>query len=312
MKGKKIGGIILNPSCELSCFFCGGNKKESLSKKQLKEQEIRVYKNLKDYKKIGIESIEISGSDPIEYRKITELIKYIKSEGFKFIQLSTHGTKLIEEDFLNELILSGVDKLRIPIYGSSAKVHDSITRSAGSFEKTIGGLRKLIRKTGKIQLQISSLILRQNKEDLSNIVNLVNEIGVDDFYFSIPCIARNPDKWYIPIKDLQNIIKKIYFYALKVNQNTQFLEIPFCIVGVINLNNICNTTQPPHLGKYNQPPAAYKTEIPNLPSYRLKKHLDFCKNCVAIDYCDGFFVNDIKKYGIGKISPPKEFIQKKK
>lgn len=303
MNAKRIGGVILNPSCELSCFFCGGNKKGSFSAKQIKEQEIRVYKNLQDYKKIGIENIEISGSDPIEYEKIIELIRYIKSEGFKFVQLSTHGTKLFENNFRKKLISSGVDKLRIPIYGSCAKIHDSITRSPGSFKKTTEGLKKLLKKAEMIQIQISSLILKQNKDDLLNIVDLVEEMGVKDFYFSIPCIARKSSGWYIPIKNLKDTVRELYFYALKVNQNIHFLEIPFCVVGEFNLKNICNVTKPPHLGKYNQPPKIHKTEVPNLPSYRVKKHMNFCKNCIAVDYCDGFFVNDVKRYGIEGITP---------
>ncbi|MCX6758945.1 MAG: radical SAM protein, partial [Candidatus Nealsonbacteria bacterium] len=132
---KNVGGVLINPFCSLFCLFCGGKKK--VTSDEIKKQEIKVYKNLQDFKREGIKRIEISGSDPSEYEEIAELICYIKEEGFNYVQLSTNGVKLSDPSFLNKLVSSGVDELRIPIYGSNAKVHDSVTRTPGSFNKVV-------------------------------------------------------------------------------------------------------------------------------------------------------------------------------
>lgn len=295
------GGIILNPYCSLHCVFCGGRQKAT--ERELKEQEIRVYKNLQDFKKEGVKKISISGSDPIEYDKIIELIRYIKKEGFEFVNLSTHGTKLADSHFLNKLVSSGVDKLRIPIYGSNEKIHDSVTRTPGSFKQVTTGIKNLLKKRTNIKIQISCLIVQQNKNDLFKIVDFVDKLGVKDFYFSIPCLEEKDISFYIPLKNLGPYIKKLYDYALKINDKIQFLEIPFCVFGKFNLKNINNNVLPPNLGKYNQPPPAVRTSIPNLPSYRLKKKVDICIKCRASNFCDGFFINDINRFGIGKIKP---------
>lgn len=296
---KKTGGIIINPGCGLACVFCGGHRKTA--ERELKEQEIRVHKNLQDFKKEGIKTISISGSDPIEYDRIIELILYIKKEGFEFVDLSTHGTRLADPSFLNRLVSSGVDKLRIPLYGSNEKIHDSVTRTPGSFNKVVTGIRKLLKKAPEIKIQVSCLMVEQNKNDLLKIVDFVNNLGIKDFYFSIPCLEEKDISFYVPLKNLGPYVKKLYDYALKVNDRIFFLEIPFCVFGEFNLENINNTCQPPNLGKYNQPPEAVKTSIPDLPSYRVKKKVDICKGCRAFDFCDGFFVNDIKRFGTGKI-----------
>ena len=298
---KTFGGIILNSGCNLSCIFCGGHPKSNDLK--IKEEEMAVYNNLLDFKKDGVKKISISGSDPIEYDKIIELVKYIKQEGFEFVQLSTHGTKLANSMFSNKLIKAGVDKFRIPLYGSNAKIHDSITKTNGSFDQIIKGIKNLLNKKNNIEIQISCLIVQQNKNDLLKIVDLINKLGIKDFYFSIPCLTEEDCSFYIPLKDLKTHIKKLYDYALKINPQTMFLEIPFCVFGVFNLKNINNTTQPPNLGKYNQPIEKYKTSIPDLPSYRAKKKTNMCNKCKAFNHCDGFFINDINKFGIGKLQP---------
>jgi MoaA/NifB/PqqE/SkfB family radical SAM enzyme len=297
---KDVGGVIINPFCGLSCLFCGG--KEKASKNDLKKQEIKIFKNLKDLKRQGIKKIEISGSDPLEYENIIGLIKYIKKEGFNYVGISTNGVKLFDFCFLKKIMDSGVDSLRIPIYGSNAKIHDSVTQTLGSFDKTFSGIKNLLEKKSKIKIKSSCLIVKQNKDDLLNIMDFINKLDIEDFYFSIPCIVNNEDKFYIPFKDIGPYLKKIYQYVLKNNRKIFFLEIPFCIFNDFNLNNINNKCLPPNLGKYNQPPRKFKTEIPDIPSYRIKKKIDICVGCKAFNYCDGFFVNDINKFGIKGIN----------
>jgi len=299
---KDTGGIILTPGCNQDCIFCGGRKRR-ITRVELRIQEVKVYKNLQYLKKEGIRKIEISGSDPIEYDKITELIRYIKEEGFEFVQLSTHGTRLSNSSFLDKLISSGVDKLRIPIYGSNAKIHDSVTRTPGSFNRVVKGIKLLRQKSNNINIQISCLIVQQNKNDLLNIADFViDELGVEDFYFSIPCLGGQDISFYIPLKDISPYVRKLYNYVLKINDKIKFLEIPFCVFGKFDTIHINNMVLPPNLGKYNQPPPPVRTSIPDLPSYRVKKKVSMCKNCIAFNYCDGFFVN-IDKFGTGNLKP---------
>jgi MoaA/NifB/PqqE/SkfB family radical SAM enzyme len=302
-KKKEFGGIILNPYCSLSCVFCGGHKKST--DMEIREQEVKAYKNLQYLKNEGIKKISISGSDPLEYEEIAELISYLKKEGFEFVQLSTNGVRLSDPSFLNKLILSGVDQLRIPLYGSNAEIHDSVTRTPGSFDKLLAGIKSLLSKNVKIEIQISCLILEQNKNDLLNIVDFVNGLGIKNFYFSIPCLTEDDISFYIPFKDLGPYVKKLYSYALKINDKITFLEIPFCVFGELNTKNINNVGLPPNLGKFNQPPEKVRTSIPDLPSYRLKRKVGICNSCKASNHCDGFFVNDVDRFGIGNLQPIK-------
>ncbi len=271
---------------------------------EIKQQEQKIHENLLDFRRKGAARISISGSDPIEYKKIIPLIKRIKEQGFEFVKLSTHGRRLSDKRFLEEFVGSGIDQVRIPLYGSTAKVHDSVTCSEGSFDETLKGIQGLLEKP-QIQVQVSSLIARQNKGDLLNLIDLVSGMGIKDFYFSIPCIIKNGDysSFYIPIKDLAPIVREAYHYALEKKFDLHFWEIPFCVFGLIDRERINNTTSPPDLGKHCQPPERHRTNVKDLPSYRLKTKPEMCSGCECFGFCNGFFLNDFSVFGNGNLKP---------
>ena len=297
---KEYGGLIINPYCSNYCVFCRKIPKASLS--ELKKQEVSIAKNLVEFKKKGIKKIEISGADPIEYSKIVLLINYIKEAGFDFVQLSSHSKRLADKLFLDELMNSGIDKLRIPIYGPEARIHDSVTRTKGSFNATIRGIKKLSEKSSNIQIQITCLITQQNKNYLKEIISLVKELGIIDFYFSIPCVKNNNYSYYLPFKDLCPYVRNAYNYAAEIDYQVSFMEIPSCVFNIIS-DSINNMPLPPDHGNHCQTLKALRTSVKDLPSYRVKKKIKMCNICKVKDTCDGFFLNDIKKYGAGNLKP---------
>jgi MoaA/NifB/PqqE/SkfB family radical SAM enzyme len=293
--------VILNPSCKQHCLFCGNIP--NYVNPNIKKQEIAVLKNLIDFQKKNYENIEISGSDPIEYPKIVQLIRYIKKIGFKNIKLSTHGQNLANDDFRRSILQSGMTELRIPIYGSNPEIHDSITRTKGSFEKIIYSITKIQEESPEMRILLSSLIMDPNKNDLCQIYRLLKKYRLKDFYFSVPCVSNNDYSYLVPFKELKKYLSPLEF-ALK-NDNIiskVFIEIPPCVLN-LNPELTNNQEKPPNLGNHCQPPKRFKTSIKDMPSYRFKLKANFCKDCIYDESCDGFFANDITKYGTGNLKP---------
>ena len=83
-------GVIIDPGCTAFCAFC--KAPDRFPESSIRRQEMGIAKDLLSYRKQGIDSIEVSGSDPIEYTKIVGLIRYIQKLGFKKIMLNTHGS----------------------------------------------------------------------------------------------------------------------------------------------------------------------------------------------------------------------------
>jgi len=293
------GGIMMFSGCSNNCIFCGVPKKSS---SEIRKQEIGIYKDLISYKKKGHRNIELSGGDPIEYSKIIPLVKYIIRLGFKNILLNTHGKQLSDKSLTKALIHAGVNGFRIPIYGSTPKIHDSVTRAKGSFSETIKGIRNIKSIDNSIRLLLHTLVLQQNKEDIFNIFKLALKLKTDSFGVNVACIANKDYSYYVACKDLRHYLKKAveYIFENKI-QKVQFYDIPHCVFGFYN--KFVQMSEPPDLGKHNQPKGEIKSDIPNLPTYRLKTKTKICKSCKLGNKCSGFFTNDIKRHGTGNLKP---------
>lgn len=299
----------MNPGCINSCVFCGRDTRKKgipspseVRRVKIKEEAINCYRNLINFKKQRIKNIEISGGDPLEYERIVQMIEYVKKTGFESVRIATNGVRLSDKHFLDRFIKSGIDELRIPLYGSNPKIHDSVTQTPGSFTRTLKGIKGIIRKAANIEIQVSSLMLKQNKDNLLDLMDLVEDkLNIKNINFSIPCISNNNYSYYIPSKDLGSYVRKVYDYASETGYGVSFTEIPYCVFGYIDKVRIDNICLPPNLGKYCQPSLRVRTPIKDMPSYRLKRKIKMCEGCKASLFCDGFFINDIDKFGPGDL-----------
>ncbi len=302
MSKKEWGAVILRPSCLNYCLFCG---RVSTTAEALRREEKDVAANLAEFKRRGVKRIEISGNDPIEYDKLVPLVKYMKKTGFIDIQLSTHGRQLSDESFTDALIAAGVNKFRIPLYGSCPKTHDAVTRAPGSFRETWQGVKHLVKKSGAADLQVSFLIMKQNKNDIIPFLDLMKKYMIEDLYIAYPFLANDDLSYYIPLKDLAPYVRKARAYAGEIGLPLRFIEIPYCVFGAED-EAINNTVLPPDLGEHCQPPGKHKTDIKDMPAYRLKKQAPMCASCACRDHCDGFPVNDVDRFGTGNLKPIKK------
>lgn len=305
MKTNLKGGIVITAGCINDCPFCDLPKKFRPTKTELRKQEVGIYKDLLRFKKKGYDKIDISGSDPIEYDKIIPLINYMKNIGFNEIHLSTHGRKLKDKEFVKKIVDAGLDIIRIPLYGSNAKIHNSIMQSENSFHDTITAIKNIRQIAPSLKLDINTLVMQENKEDLLNILKLA--LGFEPREFSISIMYLKDAKnypHYVPIKELSKYVDKVYNYIIENNLNIIFFDMPYCVFG--NYDKRIIMPRPPDLGKYNQPGNIFKSHIKNLPTYRLKTKVNICKECILSDKCDGFLTNDIQKFGIGQLKPIKE------
>lgn len=285
MKKDNFVVITVTPGCSNKCIFCLNAYKKPLSPIDFRKSEINMHRKMISYRKMGYENLDISGSDPLDYNKLIPMIKYIKKIGFKRILLCTHGRISPNKNkIISELITAGVTGFRIPLYGSNSKIHESITRAKGSFMETINGIN-MIKKIGGVKLFLLTVIVRQNKEDILNITKLAlgfkpNGYGIDvaHIYPGVP-----DHSFCVPYKDLEKYLMKIVDY--KKNNNIIDItinDVPYCVLGFD-----CKLVNMPK----------------NLFHEKPKGKLSICKKCKVSYKCEGFFLNDIKKFGVGELKP---------
>jgi MoaA/NifB/PqqE/SkfB family radical SAM enzyme len=303
---RTFSGVIINPGCKSHCRFCGSCERPTPEK--LLEQERRVAKNLEEFRRDGCEWVEISGSDPIEYENIVPLIRYMKGgageKGFEFVQLATHGRRLSDREFVVELIDSGLDSLRVPIYGSRAEIHDYATGAEGSFAETVNGLMLVRRVAPGMRILLHTLIMRHNRDDLIGIVGLAREIGAaEGMHISVPCLAERDDSYYLPFRELAPYARRLYSHIKENGLKVHFLDIPFCVFGEYEPSYMANDNRVANLGSHCQPQKIFESGVKDLASYRLKKKVEICQGCSCDSVCAGFYKNDVEKFGTGTLKP---------
>lgn len=112
----KTGSIILDGDkrCSNRCTFCPGIVDESISV-DAKYSKFILESNF--FINNGYKKIEISGSDPIHFSKLSEAIRHLKDNGISEVCLSTHGRNFKNLSFVKNLQEAGLDSVRIPLTG---------------------------------------------------------------------------------------------------------------------------------------------------------------------------------------------------
>ena len=113
----------------------------------------------------GADALHIMGNDPCNQPDLLGIIERARALGFRRIVLETNALKLADPDVAAQLVDAGVHSFKIPVYGSSAEVHDEIVRLPGAFRRlqhAFDNLRAL-----PVDVRLHALILRQNVADLA-------------------------------------------------------------------------------------------------------------------------------------------------
>jgi MoaA/NifB/PqqE/SkfB family radical SAM enzyme len=59
---------------------------------------------------------------------LIRVVKIAKKIGYRYINLTSSGRKYKDIDFLESILVSGVDSILVSLHGTSEKIHDEITR----------------------------------------------------------------------------------------------------------------------------------------------------------------------------------------
>lgn len=183
--------LVVNSICNLRCVMCdiGQKNKESQFYQLMNrgDQELDFYKlkafidQVKSFKPI----IAITSTEPLLYKPLVDLIKYIKSKDL-FVQVTTNGFLLSE--FAEKLIDAGLDELWISLDGIS-RINDQIRGVDGSFQKALDGMKKITKikdetKKNHPKLFLNFTISNLNTSSILEFVDFFKDKGIESITVS--------------------------------------------------------------------------------------------------------------------------------
>ncbi|MBN1832485.1 MAG: radical SAM protein [Deltaproteobacteria bacterium] len=176
--------LYLSDQCNLSCRHCwispgySENATHGIPLEDLKNTILEA-------KTIGLQSVKLTGGEPLLYRDFNALLTFLAGEGIAVI-IESNGT-LFEHRILETLRLCQVDQIAVSLDAATKEIHDEMRGVRGSFDRTLQGL-KLLSEYG-FDFQIIMTLQRRNSQEIQGLVSLAKELGAGSLKINhlVPC-----------------------------------------------------------------------------------------------------------------------------
>ncbi len=163
--------------CNLTCKHCYSISADTNFPGELTTEQI--YAVMDDLKGFRVPVLILSGGEPLLRPDIYDIAKRAKAMGF-YVGLSSNGT-LIDEGNIDRIAECDFNYVGVSLDGLGA-THDKFRRLDGAFEKSLHGIR-LCRDLG-LKIGVRFTMTQDNAHDLPGLLKLVEDEGIDRFYFS--------------------------------------------------------------------------------------------------------------------------------
>ncbi len=163
--------------CNLTCKHCYSISADTDFPNELSTEQ--VFEVMDDLKRFGVPVLILSGGEPLLRPDIFDIAHRAKAMGF-YTALSTNGT-LIDDSNIEKIAEVGFDYLGISIDGIR-ETHDKFRRKEGAFDASMAALRRCHDLGIKVGLRFT--MTQDNAAELPRLLQLMDDEGIDKFYFS--------------------------------------------------------------------------------------------------------------------------------
>jgi len=285
--------LELGDKCNNNCIFC--------SVKNKKNNNLSTYeakKRICDAKKRRFRTIQFSGGEPTLRKDIIPLVSYAKKLGFESIGLTSNARLFSYKNFAKRMIDAGCDSFAISIYSHNTKIHDACTRTPGSFEDTVKGLRNILKlKKKRTYVKINFLLNKININSLGGSISWLNREFKDINLISL--LNMHPVG---EAKKHPNLMFRIGDYGDSIDLSIEKSKIPITLYDMpfCSLKNKKNITD--KKGYYDHSAKNIRSDL-RTSLNTLKTKLPFCKYCDFDCECQGIWKSYVKRYGYDEFTP---------
>lgn len=178
----------LTRRCNLRCRHCYTCSADVNFPGELSTAEAQaVMDDLRDFQ---VPALILSGGEPLARPDFVELAEYARTRDFRYLGLSTNGTKITGKA-ADDVARLGFDYVGISLDGLGA-MNDWFRGKEGAFDDALRGVR-VCKKLG-VKVGLRFTITDDNAHMLEGMLDLCQDEGVDKFYLSHLVYAGRGDK----------------------------------------------------------------------------------------------------------------------
>lgn len=257
--------------CNSNCIMC---PMPEITRRRSDDASVSHLIELASHVSVSTPHITITGGEPfLAGKEIFRLLEFCRSKftQTEFLILTNGRAFAIMEycDLLAETLPQN-SILGIPLHGSCPVIHDSLSRTPGSYIQTLTGLHRL-HKLG-LRLEIRIVVCRGNLDDLPSIAGLI----VSDLpHAERVCIMamemtgaafHNRDDIWVPYRASAHAAQKAIDILVNAGIDVRLYNFPLCTVDA-RYWTVC-----------------YKS----ITDYKIR-YADACESCSVKDACGGVF-----------------------
>ncbi len=132
--------IEVNHRCNLACRHCSARAAKGKHPSELSTEQIKEI--LSEAVPLGLRKIGLTGGEPLfDVPKLESVARFCLDELSVPVHMHTNGTLVTEEHCKLEGILTLFESVSVTFLGGDAETHDQMTKTKGSFEKSLRGVQ---------------------------------------------------------------------------------------------------------------------------------------------------------------------------
>ncbi len=211
--------LVLSSKCNFKCKFCFA---EGEDKKDRTLDIDYIKKILKISKEFGIKNVKLTGGEPLLYPNLEELLRFIKDEDFKYLDITTN-VSLLDDKMIDLLNQYSVYALTLSLSAFDANKYAKITGFKG-FEKIIKNITNAKNKFNG-NLRINSVVFDEgfNLDEYKNIIKfcIENSLGLR---IVEPTTVKNLDITYnhTAFNEVKTYLKNTYKFLKSQCESVEY------------------------------------------------------------------------------------------
>ena len=157
--------------CNNDCAHCY-NARERNFPELTTEQWFKIIDQLWD---LGVPHIVFTGGEATLRNDLPDLIRHAEANG-QITGLNTNARRLMDMDYVNQLVDAGLDHVQITVESCVPEIHDEMMRAKGAFCQTIAGVNNVLRSP--LYVMTNTTMLRTNVHTIPATLDFLADLGV--------------------------------------------------------------------------------------------------------------------------------------
>jgi MoaA/NifB/PqqE/SkfB family radical SAM enzyme len=175
--------ILTGAVCNNNCIFCMEEDREARKVANAATND-EVVRWILEHNR-GREEICFTSGEPTTNERLPAWTRWARDSGYPRVAVMTNGRTLSYGDYTRRLLAAGMNRFYISIHGHEKKLHESLTRTPGSFDQTVAGIDAVARfRTRGVDLHTSTVVTRRNLPHMGEIYRFLRARGVDQVVFN--------------------------------------------------------------------------------------------------------------------------------